>query len=489
MLRVNVMSIDFDSLPTPETLTAFVHSLREDLSKAVRLWVILGSLYGKESLPLEEPFTYNEWRDTFFRDAQKSHPRESKPLLHDRSCVCARSLESWLFGAGKKAQRTEWIESFQTLYAVSTQEVEHRLRGEPFVGQNQQQELRLKPRTRLFEVTGKQLQMDFAALAEQGWLQATLPPRSARLYRKVSRSSFPTLGITPAIPIVSATDLHEWVGQAIPSDAADLFEHLGQPIRGVQRLFLDIEYIIPGRLSNQVNQWQQQLKGLWDQKLVPPIRLQYKSARLEGDQADCVVYPVCVQYFQRAPYLYAYGQSPKTIEGNLNWYDFRLDRIQKIEVLTWEHPQVPASLKARCLDQDPPSPEELLDLRAYVWGSDVHRPEETLVLRFDREFHGHYIAHTERDNLLQRVKPARVKQLIQGAKLPDRQTAGLLNVIQDKPRDIYCEVPYRSGDNNVVMRLRAWGPKVEVLLPWALRDRMAQDLLEAWSPYRDMHSY
>jgi CRISPR-associated protein (TIGR03985 family) len=39
------------------------------------------------------------------------------------------------------------------------------------------------------------------------------------------------------------------------------------------------------------------------------------------------------------------------------------------------------------------------------------------------------------------------------------------STIAQKPKDIYCRVQYHTDDNNVVLRLRVWGPQVEVLLP------------------------
>ncbi len=38
------------------------------------------------------------------------------------------------------------------------------------------------------------------------------------------------------------------------------------------------------------------------------------------------------------------------------------------------------------------------------------------------------------------------------------------------------QVYYRDGDTNVGLRLRAWRPKSEVLLPWELRQTIAKEV-------------
>ncbi|RMG05700.1 MAG: TIGR03985 family CRISPR-associated protein [Cyanobacteria bacterium J055] len=53
------------------------------------------------------------------------------------------------------------------------------------------------------------------------------------------------------------------------------------------------------------------------------------------------------------------------------------------------------------------------------------------------------------------------------------------------PSDSYYLIKYRIGDNNVIMRLRAWGANVEVLFPSDLRDKMRSDLEKLWKRYLD----
>lgn len=469
----------FDVLPSVEFLTTLSRgSLRQDLARAVRSWVILQSIYGGMELGLERQFTYNEWRDRFFLDARQHHQRDRVSELHDPECRCAVSLKSWLFQAEIGADEEEWVRAFLQLYQMPQRELQQLLDtgfagSRDTVGGTGRKPL---PDGRLFAVTGKQLQLDFAELAKAKWL-ITHPERS-NTYTKVTQ--FPTVSLS-----ASQIDVREFVGNAIATDAIDLFEYLGQPIRGIQRLFLDIEYIVPGRLSEQVAAWQKALRRVWEQEVILPILVTYRSARLYGEVREYVIYPVCVRYFQRAPYLYAYGENPCS-DQQLSWYDFRLDRIEALQVLTWADARVAQGLRDRCLGGAPPSPEQVQQQMAEVWGFDIHRPPEVLLIRFNRYFHAHYVADTEREAVLTAVSARLAAKMIRSMELLPTQQASLLEVLNAKPKDVYCRVNYRRDDRNVLMRLRAWGANVEVLLPWSLRLQMARDAQEVWKLYKSV---
>jgi CRISPR-associated protein (TIGR03985 family) len=187
----------------------------------------------------------------------------------------------------------------------------------------------------------------------------------------------------------------------------------------------------------------------------------------------------------RAPYLFAYGHNPQSPE-HPNWYDFRLDRIESLQPLTWSDSEVPQALRDRCVTQPPPTPEDVQQCLTSAWGFDIYSVPKTLLLRFNQYFHAHYVANTERATLLTAIPPKTARRMVQTAALSENQQQALLNTIVQKPKDIYCRVQYRDNDNNVVMRLRAWGPNVEVILPWTLRLRMAKDLKETWKLYKEM---
>jgi CRISPR-associated protein (TIGR03985 family) len=478
----------FDVPPSVEFLTTLSRgSLRQDLSRAVRSWVILQSIYGGIELGLEPQFTYNQWRDLFFTQVDLHHKRDLIPTLHDPTCGCAVSLKDWLFHAEIGANESEWSRAFLQLYQLSQLELKQ-LVETGFSGSRDTTSAtgrKRLPEGRLFAVTGKQLQKDFEDLAKAGWLIADA--ERSNTYMKVTQfpNALPASVKLEVRDFVENAFLSELRGALIATDAVDLFEHLGQPIRGIQRLFLDIEYIVPGKLSEQVATFQQQLKRGWEQHPVLPIALTYRSARRYGEVKTYVSYPVCVRYFQRAPYLYAYGEHP-CAEGSLNWYDFRLDRIEALEILEWEDERVSEGLRDRCLRQSPPNPEQVQQLLSEVWGFDIYREPELLLVRFNQYFHAHYVANTEREAFLVAVQPRVAKRMVRAANLLPSQQGSLLQVLQEKPKDIYCRVNYRQEDRNVLMRLRAWGGNVEVLLPWSLRLQMAKDAREVWKLYQSV---
>ncbi|NES67198.1 MAG: TIGR03985 family CRISPR-associated protein [Okeania sp. SIO2D1] len=83
--------------------------------------------------------------------------------------------------------------------------------------------------------------------------------------------------------------------------------------------------------------FREKLKEIWHSQPIPPIKITYVSARnfqdRQDDEEDYIVYPVCLYYSQRAPYLFAYGQTLKDYSGTrIDWYDYRLDRIKSLEV-------------------------------------------------------------------------------------------------------------------------------------------------------------
>jgi CRISPR-associated protein (TIGR03985 family) len=478
----------FDFPPSVERLMTLARgSLRQDLARAVRLWVILQSIYGGsdgKDVRLNFAFTYNEWRNAFFTQTQRSevsaqltHQRDQIPELHDPECNCAKSLKYWLFESEAGINRVSWCQAFLQSYQVSPAELEHLLET-GCLGQGKAKRSGRKPlpQGRLFAVTGRQLQFDFADLVKLGWL------------KQGQHGARPVFYKVEELPQTvshreKTVNLNEMLANVIETDAVDLFEHLGQPIRGVQRLFLDLEYIVPGQLSGQMRQFQQQLKQVWECDPVLPVRLTYRSARLFGEVAEYVTYPVCLRYFQRAPYLFAYGQSPRAL-GRDGWYDFRLDRIGKLEQLQWT--SVHDTLRDRCLRQAPPSPQTLRHALLEAWGFDVFSPAEMLLVRFNPYFHAHYVENTERETLLKAIDVNTAKRLVRASVLHPAQQDSLLNIVAKKPKDIYCRVNYRADDPNVVMRLRAWGANVEVLLPWSLRSRMAKDMQDAWKLYQSV---
>jgi CRISPR-associated protein (TIGR03985 family) len=118
-------------------------------------------------------------------------------------------------------------------------------------------------------------------------------------------------------------------------------------------------------------------------------------------------------------------------------------------------------------------------------GYEIYRPIAPLLLRFDRYFFANYIAGTEREKLFTQMDLKQVDRIFNlDQSIPPGLT--LQNIFEHRPnnqKDIFCRIDHRVGDNNVIMRLRAWGHNVEVLLPWSLREQMCHDLTQAQSYY------
>ncbi|HIK29868.1 MAG TPA: TIGR03985 family CRISPR-associated protein [Oscillatoriales cyanobacterium M59_W2019_021] len=493
-------------------------SLRQPdiLSMAIRLWGILRSLYGGVDDPLYlenlgDRFGYPQWRDGFFPDANTHHRGDAIPEIHHPDCPCTQTITDWLFDPVTGMTPDQWQESFDRHYRVSRAEMDrilypaewvynpasgrtplqwrnklkqrYKLSAKDFkpLGRMVRYPERELHKNRPFAASRKTLKKDLKILVELGWLTVET---EGEKYRKVAR--FPTLAISDrhAIEIRDNSGL---TGEFVQSDLADFFEHFAQPINHVQRFFLHVEYIIPNQLYSQVYALQTQLKRIWSQTPVPPIRLIYRSAKQFQDEFECRVYPVCICYYKRAPYLFAYGRIPRD-DGEIGWYDYRLDRIQSVAEMTWQDDDLPLELKP--WQTAPKPPQEVFDLMNEAMGFEFYQPYREMLVWFDPYFYGNYIEGTERASNFKKFSHSQALKWAATTAKRDRLTGeekqNLQSLLQSRlPSDSYYLIKYRIGDNNVIMRLRAWGANVEVLFPSDLRDKMRSDLEKLWKRYLD----
>ncbi|MBO0352356.1 TIGR03985 family CRISPR-associated protein, partial [Phormidium pseudopriestleyi FRX01] len=211
------------------------------------------------------------------------------------------------------------------------------------------------------------------------------------------------------------------------------------------------------------------------------ILLTYQSAKLDRI-VECVIYPVCIYYVQRAVYLVGFGRNP---QGEVNWYNYRCDRIEKLESLPWNDPRIPQQLILHYQNQTLPTPDYIQDQMVQGWGFDFYQPQLLMLLRFDSRHHRRYIQDTERHETFENITYEQAKQLIKQYTSPE-ECQHLLNILTKRSAtDAYYQAFYREGDPNVLMRLNAWRPYVEVFLPEKLRKRMAQDVRQEWQFYGD----
>ncbi len=224
---------------------------------------------------------------------------------------------------------------------------------------------------------------------------------------------------------------------------------------------------------------QEKLQKNWRDDEIKPILFNYISARL--GKKECVVYPVCIYYVQRAKYLCGYGQNP---DGKVDWYNYRLERIKLKDFLDWDDINIPDLLRDKYLNKSLPEPEYIQQKMQEVWGFDFHYASRLMLLRFNGDFHQRHIKDTFRHETFTLVESERrIFELIKEHVNNAQEQEYLTQIVKGFPKDKYYTAKYRVDDNNVIMRLRAWGANVEVLFPGELRDRMGRDIQETAKLY------
>lgn len=441
-------------LPSIELLQWLARgSLKQNLLRSLRLWVLIRFIYHVDRADaLEDRFTFAQWRSAFF---SPTHPKgEEKPGLHDHECACAKTARAWLFETQDEISEPQWRQAFRQHCAVSEPELEALLQ------------------TPLFAMTRRSLQADLKVLTELRWLE-----QHRQSYVRVSQ-----VPICPGLQVVES-DQAKFQAHSLnflAPDVATLAQTFSQQINGTQRFFLHVDYILSQDVIDQVDDWQDILCEIWKSDLVPPVQLKYASARAEKSM-QCIVYPVCLYYAQRAIYLCAFGQTP-TRQGD--WYNYRLDRIQNLSPLQWTDPYLPQVLLLHHQKRSLPTPDYIETEMAKAWGFDFYLPAQPMLIRFNRDFHDRYIQGTFRHDTFQEITYRAAEGLIQRQCSDPAQRSSLLQVLHHRsPDDAYYRVNYRVGDTNVGHRLRAWRPNEEVLSPWALRQAIAREVQAEFQLY------
>ena len=109
-----------------------------------------------------------------------------------------------------------------------------------------------------------------------------------------------------------------------------------------------------------------------------------------------------------------------------------------------------------------------------------------MLLRFNRDFGDRYIQNTDRHRTFKQIDFKQAKSSIQQQSKTDADLTNsqkLTKILERNSQDIFYLLDYRVGDNNVIMRLRAWCPNVEVIYPWSLRQRMRENMELTWRLY------
>ncbi|MGK7939085.1 MAG: TIGR03985 family CRISPR-associated protein [Crocosphaera sp.] len=448
------------------------------VSKAIRFYFILKQLYAKNPSFDSQEFTFNQLRDFIFNGYEEYHDkRDLSPNHIAVNCLCNQSPSQLLFGQeiddneGKK-----WQHNFLNFYAClkPIQYLEVYL-------SNLEQE---KP----FHVTGKKISQDLDELVKRGWLRR-VPHSCPKIYQK--HHQIPLLkeeeqlsGPIKSLPI---SNDYEDPYLFVPDDFASFTHLFSQPINGVQRFYLHADYQTPSFLRSKINKLQKQLKKIWAMNPVPPLEISYTSASLNNEKKSCLIYPTCLYYYQRWFYLCAFGQTPR---NDINWYNYRLDRIEQIETLSWDDSRISNEMYHKCYSQSQKEDDDfdplILDIQSQLeeaYGLDFYQQSKQMLLRFPPNFHNSYIENTLRHHSFKKVSHQQaLNYLKKSASYPNQPQ--LIQRIENCQQDSFYCLSYRDGDNYVIMRLRAWSPNVEVLLPKDLRQRVAEDLIQSLQYYQ-----
>jgi CRISPR-associated protein (TIGR03985 family) len=464
----------FRNPPNPKILQQLANGSLDqiqNLTRAIRLWVLLNWLYSDEGYnALANSFTYADWRAAFFGENYKDEKQEDIVNNPDPNCACNKTTKQWFIEW--EVSVNEWRHSLQKQIAISDRDLDELLAE------------------KLFAQVRKSLQNDFDLLVSRNWLQriSDAPGRSKN-YRRVetipsifdrSQDSNTESNLNSKAQIY--LDMFSFLDPSLPllaeqvSAAGDEDNH---------RVFLYVDYLVPesSPLEDAVDQFQSELQEIWDSGNITPLLLTYRSAH-QNLIKECVVYPVCIYFMEHAKYLCGYGSTPK---GDINWYKYRLDRIisKRIEPLDWQDPRVPQLLREKHQENNLPTPKTVNNLLKEAWGCDFYKEAALMVLRFDRTFAQSYLQGITIHNTFRAIECDRAARLITQYTPNPEERSTLLEILHSRPTtDAYYQLYYRNTDYYPLRRLRALGSKAEILLPWDLREEMAREIQNTWNLYK-----
>lgn len=445
-----------------------------NLARAIRLWVFLRWLYSDQGQTvIGDSFTYSDWRQAFFTETHKDEKQADILNHQDSNCACIKTTRQWLLEL--EVSIDEWRYSLQKEISIHNSDLDNLLEE------------------RLFSQVRKSLQSDFDLLASRNCLQRvnSLTGRSKH-YRRVetlpisSNSENATANnyLTPKAQayVAGALGMFSFLDPSYPLFAEQISEYVDEDHH---RVFLYVDYVVPESSPKQdaVDEIQGELQEVWDSGKIVPLLLTYHSAH-QNQIKECVVYPVCIYFMERAKYLCAYGSTPK---GEINWYKYRLDRIisKRLEMLNWQDTRVPQLLREKYEDNHLPTPKIVNAKLKEAWGCDFYKPKILMILRLNENFHQGYIQGISIHETFKSLNYEQVTRLIKQNTPNPKQRQDLLEVLQSRPTtDAYYQVYYRDTDYYVIRWLRALGSKVEILLPWELRQEIALEIQNTWNLYK-----
>ncbi|NEP56091.1 MAG: TIGR03985 family CRISPR-associated protein [Symploca sp. SIO2G7] len=426
------------------------------LESGARRWVILRSLYDRDS------DFFVEFDTELFSSAEWLNQLS---IIVDNYRTC--SLEYWLFFDYTSLVKTQFIASLKLRYYLEEQEI-----TELFSRQ-------------IFNVTDRTCRNQLTQLTKlkNQLLERQVINHTASAKRPIHKfRKRPTAAVLEFLATDSSYNF-DGVLDIFTNEVSAIAELLTAKINNEQRLFIHHEYVVREDEQDSSADAADQLKEIWKIAPTPPIEITYHSAYLKQTQ-NYIVYPVCLYYYHRAYYLCAFGQRPQRSDdpSPTGWYNYRLERVTQIQQLSWESPNLPFLLSEILNHHEQYSPDYIHQELNEAYGFDFYHHARLMLLRFEADFAQRYIDNSFRHPTFTKLDNSQdALTVIKELNLPN--THQLLTKINSYPDAAYYTLRYRQHDNNVIMRLRAWGQKVEVIFPQELRQRMRQDIEQTWQLY------
>ncbi|WP_008318552.1 TIGR03985 family CRISPR-associated protein [Leptolyngbya sp. PCC 6406] len=479
------MNKRFDYPPSPAVLQGLSGGqLASRWQRVVRLWWLLRSLYGGETpwgQHLPDPFRYGDLRSRLFAPSHGTADPAAVSVLtaacRDGGCVCQKSIQALIVEQVPDWDQPDWQAEMAQLGLDPGQ-----------------LDLTAKP----FAAVHRSIRDDLKALVAQGWLRSA----GRGQFQTVPATQWPPLpGLAPAASglgfsttetweLLSALQAIAFVQPNLEVIISRLWEHVtatpeqhrsGWPTEPTRRIFVHLDYILPPEAQERIDSHQEVIERLWHRPDGGVIQFENFLAR-QGRTATVTVYPVCLHYARRAKYLSAYGLDP---DGRVGWHNYRLDRIvsERLRVLPWGDPAIPAALKQLRDCGELPTPADVEAALDQAWGFNFYLPKGWLLMRFTPTFARWYVDDTERHPTFERVSYGEARSRVRQYVPPAEQAAVLAVLARRTPQDVYYAGWVRLGDINVVMRLRDWRPQGEAIAPWGLRQQMAQEAQREMAHY------
>lgn len=288
-----------------------------------------------------------------------------------------------------------------------------------------------------------------------------------------------------------------------------LLSRISDNFKDQRRFFIKFQHINEGitKLEHIV----EELKHFWKNNDIQLISIKYASSSQNGKKDDYLIYPISLFYNQRGIYLAGYGETPLGEKWKLDYYNYRLDHLcsQKdkenknkyIIPIKWDenNDKIDSLFIENQEEIQSENSQTIYNELSKALGVDIHKEIKTMLLRFPQKFHKNYIEGSRRHTTFQQIKFSNLREFWQGLrekdnriKITENDQKLIKERIKDYPDDAYYTMNYRHGkeggndvEADVIMRLRAWCPNVEVLLPWDLRKRMREDMEKTYELYKE----